>query len=114
MSAPGAYLKKCFIAAFMFWYVVTTKANSLLVGSLALAGWILAFVGMYRARGKGYQFWLLLLPIASMNLIYAAILALGRYSAPCIPSLVVLAGFGVNSLLPRRRRTSEPVGNSPP
>jgi 4-amino-4-deoxy-L-arabinose transferase-like glycosyltransferase len=113
MSSPGAYLKKCFIAAFMFWYVVTTKANSLVVGGLALAGWILTFVGMYRARGKGYQFWLLLLPIASMNLIYAAILALGRYSAPCIPSLMVLAGFGVNSLLPQRPLTSGPV-RSPP
>jgi 4-amino-4-deoxy-L-arabinose transferase-like glycosyltransferase len=114
MSSPGAYLKKCFIGAFMFWYVVTTKVNSLLVGSLALAGWILAFVGMYRARGKGYQFWLLLLPIASMNLIYAAILALGRYSAPCIPSLMVLASFGVSSLLPERRLASEPVRNSSP
>ena len=109
MASPGAYLKKCFIAAFMFWYVVTTKANSLLVGGLALAGWILALVGMYRARGKGYQFWLLLLPIASMNLIYAAILALGRYSAPCIPSLMVLAAFGVDSLLPPRRPPPESV-----
>jgi 4-amino-4-deoxy-L-arabinose transferase-like glycosyltransferase len=103
LSAPSAYLKKCFIAFFMFWYVVTSKLNSLLVGGLALAGWTLAFVGMYRARGKGYQFWLLILPIVSLNLIYAAILALGRYSTPCIPSLMVLAAFGVNSLLPQRR-----------
>jgi len=109
LSAPSAYLKKCVIAFFMFWYVVTTKVNSLLVGGLALAGWILAFVGMYRGRGKGYQFWLLILPIVSMNLIYAAILALGRYSAPCIPSLMVLAAFGVNTLLPQRRSTPEPV-----
>jgi 4-amino-4-deoxy-L-arabinose transferase-like glycosyltransferase len=109
LSAPGAYLKKCFIAFFMFWYVVTSKVNSLLVGGLALAGWILAFVGMYRARGKAYRFWLLLLPIVSMNLIYAAVLALGRYSAPCIPSLMVLAAFGVDSLLPKRRLTPEPV-----
>jgi 4-amino-4-deoxy-L-arabinose transferase-like glycosyltransferase len=109
LSAPIAYLKKCFIAFFMFWYVVTSKANSLLVGGLALAGWILAFVSMYRARGKAYQFWLLILPIVSMNLIYAAVLALGRYSAPCIPSLMVLAAFGVNSLLPQRRRMPQPV-----
>ena len=111
-SAPGAYLKKCFIAFFMFWYVVTTKVNSLLVGGLALAGWTLAFVGMYRARGKAYQFWLLVLPIVSMNLIYAAILALGRYSAPCIPSLMVLAAFGVDSLLPQRHTTPKAANQS--
>jgi 4-amino-4-deoxy-L-arabinose transferase-like glycosyltransferase len=103
LSSPGAYIKKCFIAFFMFWYVVTSKVNSLLVGGLATAGWILTFAGMFRARGKAYQFWLLVLPIVSMNLICAAILALGRYSAPCIPSLMVLAAFGVNSVLVERR-----------
>jgi 4-amino-4-deoxy-L-arabinose transferase-like glycosyltransferase len=106
---PGAYIKKCIIGFFMFWYVVTTKANSLLVGGLALAGWTLAFVGMYRARGQPHQFWLLLLPILSMNLVYAAVLALGRYSAPCIPALMVLAAFGVNTLLPLRWLAAEPL-----
>jgi 4-amino-4-deoxy-L-arabinose transferase-like glycosyltransferase len=101
-SSPSAYLKKCFIAFFMFWYVVTSKVNSLLIGGLALGGWILAFIGMFSARGKAHQFWLLILPIVSLNLICAAILALGRYSAPCIPSLMILAAFGVNSLLPER------------
>jgi len=48
------------------------------------------------------MFWLLLLPLFSLNLVYALVLALGRYSAPCIPALVVLAAFGVESLLSLR------------
>jgi 4-amino-4-deoxy-L-arabinose transferase-like glycosyltransferase len=99
---PEAFVKKFFIGLFMFWYVVTTRLNSLFVAALAVAGWTLAVVGWMRGRRQGYGFWLLFLPIASMNFIYAAILALGRYSAPCIPSLMVLAAFGVESLLPGR------------
>jgi 4-amino-4-deoxy-L-arabinose transferase-like glycosyltransferase len=97
---PGAFVKKFVIGLFMFWYVVTTRLNSLAVGALALAGWVLAAVGFVRGRREGHRFWLLLVPIASLNLIYAAVLSLGRYSAPCIPSLMVLAAFGLESLLP--------------
>jgi hypothetical protein len=56
---------------------------------------------MRQGRGGSYQFWLLLLPIFSLNLIYALVLALGRYSAPCIPTLIVLAAFGADCLVRR-------------
>jgi 4-amino-4-deoxy-L-arabinose transferase-like glycosyltransferase len=98
-SDPGAFVRKFVIAFFMFWYVVTTRMNSLVVGSLALAGWILTAVGWTRARGQTHLFFFVLLPIVSLNVIYAAVLALGRYSAPCIPALMVLAAHGVDSLL---------------
>jgi 4-amino-4-deoxy-L-arabinose transferase-like glycosyltransferase len=101
IASPVAFVKKVAIAAFMFWYVVTTRANSLLVGGLALGAWILAFYGMKQGRGRGYAFWLLLLPIFSLNMIYALVLALGRYSAPCIPTLMVLAAFGVDRITQR-------------
>jgi 4-amino-4-deoxy-L-arabinose transferase-like glycosyltransferase len=97
-SDPGAFVKKFFIGTFMFWYVVTTKANSLLVGTLALGGWVFSLIGLGLAGGKGYRFGWLFLPILSLNFLYAAILALGRYSAPCIPTLMVLASFGAVSL----------------
>jgi len=96
---PGAFVKKFVIAFFMFWYVVTTRLNSLVVGGLALVAWLLAIVGCLRARDLRDRLWLLLLPILSLNCIYAAVLALGRYSAPCIPTLVVLAAFGIDRLL---------------
>jgi len=98
---PGAFVKKVAIATFMFWYVVTSRVNSLLVGGLALIAWVFAIYGMTQGKGKSTAFWLLLLPIFSLNLFYALVLALGRYSAPCIPSLIVLAAFGADCLARR-------------
>jgi 4-amino-4-deoxy-L-arabinose transferase-like glycosyltransferase len=100
-SSPAAFVRKAVIGGFMFWYVVTSRANSLLVGGLAVGAWALALYGMRRGAGRGRAFWLLLLPIFSLNLIYALVLALGRYSAPCIPTLMVLAAFGVDCLMSR-------------
>jgi 4-amino-4-deoxy-L-arabinose transferase-like glycosyltransferase len=97
-SDPMAFVRKFVIGFFMFWYVVTTRTNSLFVGGMALIAWVLAGFGWVRNRHSGYHFWLLLLPIASLNLIYAAVLALGRYSAPCIPTLMVLAALGVETI----------------
>lgn len=106
-ESPGAFVKKVVIAAFMFWYVVTSKTSSLIVGGLALGAWVLAFYGMKHGHRKRDAFWLLLLPIFSLNLIYALVLALGRYSAPCIPALIVLAAFGADRLLRRVTSTGE-------
>jgi hypothetical protein len=53
----------------------------------------------------------LVVPILSFNLTYAAILSLARYSAPIIPCLTVLAGFGIHVLLQRRSGAS---GSRPP
>jgi 4-amino-4-deoxy-L-arabinose transferase-like glycosyltransferase len=105
-SDPGAFVKKFVIGLFMFWYVVTTRLNSMVVGGFALLGWILAAVGWIRGTPQRPRFWLLLLPIAALNLIYAAVLALGRYSAPCIPTLMVLAAFGIDRLLALLRARS--------
>jgi hypothetical protein len=51
--------------------------------------------------------WPVLLPILSLNLTYGAVLALARYSAPAIPLLMVLSGFGLDAILRRRPRTHE-------
>jgi 4-amino-4-deoxy-L-arabinose transferase-like glycosyltransferase len=101
LSEPLAFLRKMFVNFFMFWYVATTKANSLFVGFIAVCSWALAVVGMRRARTEARPFWPVLLPILSVNLTYAALLALARYSAPTIPLLMVLAGLGVETLLRR-------------
>jgi len=102
-SDPAAFLRKVSIGVFTFWYEVTTRKNSIVIGLLALAGWALTLFGLVRGRPKKQLFWFLLLPIVSVNLIYAAVLALGRYSAPCIPTLMVMAAYGLTVLLPLER-----------
>jgi hypothetical protein len=107
LSEPLTFVKKTFINSFMYWYVATTKTNSLLVGSLAVLGWILAFVGMKRARIEHVEVWPVLVPILSLNLTYGAVLALARYSAPVIPLLMILSGYGIDALLRRRARAQD-------
>jgi 4-amino-4-deoxy-L-arabinose transferase-like glycosyltransferase len=109
-SEPLEFVRKFVVNFFMFWYVATTKLNSLMVLAMSLGAWALAFVGIKRARREKRQLWPLVVGILSVNLIYAAILALARYSAPVIPTLMVLAGFGVDTLLDRwQKRSAAPA-----
>lgn len=103
---PLAFVRKCVIGLFAFWYELTSRANSLLVGGLALGAWALAIFGWRRARQQNRELWPLFQPILTLNLLYAAILALGRYSAPAIPTLMVLAAWGVFCLLDRNASLS--------
>jgi 4-amino-4-deoxy-L-arabinose transferase-like glycosyltransferase len=94
--------RKCIVGLFTFWYQMTSLRNSLVTGGLALAGWLLAFVGLKRARAEGRKVWLLLLPILVVNVFVATLIPLGRYSVPILPCLSILAAFGVDTLLSRR------------
>jgi 4-amino-4-deoxy-L-arabinose transferase-like glycosyltransferase len=99
LAEPGAFVKKTIIGVFAFWYILTNRTNSLFVGFCALVAWSLALYGMGRARRLGREIWPLLQMILSINLLYAALLALGRYSAAVIPTLLVLAAWGLACLL---------------
>ena len=100
-SDPGAFLRKFGVGLFTFWYEMTSFANSLLAGIFALGAWILAFIGARRGWRERRPAWLFLLPAIQLNLLLAALLALGRYSAPVVPSLIVLSAFGLDWLLVR-------------
>jgi len=104
---PGAVVKKTVIGLFTFWYELTTLKNSILALVLAVAGWILASIGWRRAHRERRPSWLLILPILYLNVSLALLLALGRYSVPILPALIVLAAFGVDTLL--HRRAGDPV-----
>jgi len=95
LADPGAFVRKAVIGTFAFWYELTNRKNSLFVGGCALVAWALAIFGLRRARTQGRVVWPLLQPIVSINLLYAALLALGRYSAAVIPTLMVLAAWGL-------------------
>jgi hypothetical protein len=81
---------------------MTSWKNSAIAGVLALVVGLLALVGWRRARREGQAIWPLVLPALYLNLLLAALLALGRYSAPILPPLLVLAALGVDSLLAAR------------
>jgi 4-amino-4-deoxy-L-arabinose transferase-like glycosyltransferase len=108
---PFLTVRKVLVGIFTFWYEMTSLRNSLIPATLALVSWVLAFFGLKRALAEKRPFWLLLVPIASLNLIVAVLVPLGRYSAPILPCLAVLAAFGVDTLL-ERRALKTPV--SPP
>jgi len=101
VAEPGAFVRKCFIGMLTFWYELTNRPNSALVGSLALGAWVLALIGWRSHRAEDRPLWPLVVPIVTLNLLCATLLALGRYSAPTIPTLMVLASGGLVALLQR-------------
>lgn len=104
VTHPLDTVRKVVVGLFTFWYEMTTRKNSLIPASLALIGWALAFVGWRRAHREGRPSWLIWLPIVVMNVFVAGLIPLGRYSVPIIPCLMILAAFGIDTLLSRRAR----------
>jgi 4-amino-4-deoxy-L-arabinose transferase-like glycosyltransferase len=101
-TQPLDTIRKIFVGLFTFWYQMTSILNSMIPASLAIIGWALAFVGLRRAHREGQESWLIWLPIVVMNLFVAILIPLGRYSVPILPCLMILAAFGVDTLLSRR------------
>ncbi|HEY4215048.1 MAG TPA: glycosyltransferase family 39 protein [Steroidobacteraceae bacterium] len=101
-TQPLDTVRKVVVGLFTFWYEMTSLLNSLIPAVLAVVAWALAFVGFKRARQEGRPSWLLWLPIVVMNVFVAALIPLGRYSVPILPCLMILAAFGVDTLLSRR------------
>jgi hypothetical protein len=101
VTQPLDTLRKVFVGLFTFWYEMTSLTNSLIAGSLALAGWVLAIVGLRRANREGRQSWLIWLPIVAMNVFVALLIPLGRYSVPILPCLMILAAYGITTLADR-------------
>ena len=110
---PLDTVRKVVVGLFTFWYEMTSLKNSLVPFTLAIGNWALAFVGLKRARAEGRPSWLLLLPILSLNVFVAILVPLGRYSVPILPSLSVLAAFGLDTLLDRRAKASATTGAAP-
>ena len=73
----------------------------------------------YRTMGNqniNPPLWLFVLPALHLNLLLAVLLALGRYSAPVMPALLVAAAFGADTLLARRElawASSRPAPHHP-
>jgi 4-amino-4-deoxy-L-arabinose transferase-like glycosyltransferase len=102
-TEPLQVVRKFVVGLFTFWYQLTSLPNSLLALACAVGAWTLALIGYPRARREGRPVWLLLLPVLYLNIVLALLLALGRYSAPILPALLVLSAFGADTLLHRWR-----------
>jgi 4-amino-4-deoxy-L-arabinose transferase-like glycosyltransferase len=102
LHEPGAVVRKTVLGLGTFWYELTSLPNSALALVLAAGAWCLALVGWRRARRERRPSWLLFLPVLYFNISLALLLALGRYSVPILPALLVMAAFGVDTLLDRR------------
>lgn len=102
ITQPLDTVRKVVVGLFTFWYEMTSLKTSLIPASLAIVGWAFAIIGLKRANREGRPSWLIWLPIVVMNLFVAALIPLGRYSVPIIPCLMILAAFGVDTLLNRR------------
>jgi 4-amino-4-deoxy-L-arabinose transferase-like glycosyltransferase len=98
VSDPVGTVRKFVVGLFTFWYEMTSKANSAVMGMLALLGIALGFVGWRRAQREHRPVWPLAAPILYLNIMLALLLALGRYSVPVLPCLMILAAFGVDTL----------------
>jgi 4-amino-4-deoxy-L-arabinose transferase-like glycosyltransferase len=109
LHEPGPVARKTVIGLFTFWYQLTSLKNSLLALVLAVGSWALALVGWRRARSEGIRTWVVFTAILYLNFVLAPLLALGRYSVPVIPALMVMAAFGIDTLLGRRADKHERV-----
>jgi 4-amino-4-deoxy-L-arabinose transferase-like glycosyltransferase len=96
---PGEFVRKFTTGLFTFWYQMTSLANSLLAGVCALGAWILVLLGVRRAWREDRPLWMFLLPGLHLNFLLAILLALGRYSAPIMPALLVASAFGIDTVL---------------
>jgi hypothetical protein len=102
LHEPGAVARKSIIGVFTFWYQLTSLKNSALALGLAIISWAFAIIGWRRSRREGKPAWLVLLPVLYFNAVLAVLLALGRYSVPILPALIILSAYGIDSLLERR------------
>jgi 4-amino-4-deoxy-L-arabinose transferase-like glycosyltransferase len=103
---PFLTVRKVVAGLFTFWYEMTSLRNSLVPFTLAIGNWILAVIGMKRAKREGRPFFVLLLPILTVNAFVALLIPLGRYSVPVLPTLAILAAFGADTLLSRGREAA--------
>jgi 4-amino-4-deoxy-L-arabinose transferase-like glycosyltransferase len=102
LHEPGAVARKTALGLFTFWYELTSLKNSLIAFALAAVTWAFALIGWRRTRRERKPAWLLLLPVLYFNISLAFLLALGRYSVPVLPALIILAAYGVDTVLDRR------------
>ncbi len=88
-----------------FWICGETTFKSLALMAIALPTIILFIIGFILTRKESYFANTALIFIVYLNLIYAAVLALGRYSVPLYPPMLVLAVYAVFHIFNRKKKS---------
>jgi hypothetical protein len=99
LQEPLAFVRKFLIQMATFWYLVETRAKSILVGAVALFCLLGASLGVLRAHRQRLTIWPVVLVIVYVNAFYAAILAFARYSMPLYPTLLILVAGGLEPIV---------------
>jgi 4-amino-4-deoxy-L-arabinose transferase-like glycosyltransferase len=105
LQEPLAFVRKFLIQMATFWYLVETRAKSILVGVVALFCLFGAALGVVRAHRQRLTIWPVVLVIVYVNAFYAAILAFARYSMPIYPTLLILVAGGLEPIVAAAFRT---------
>jgi 4-amino-4-deoxy-L-arabinose transferase-like glycosyltransferase len=113
LHEPAGFLRKFAIQTATFWYIVETRSRSLLVGGIALGVLLLSALGARRAYVQGAIIWPILLVVVYFNAMYAAFLAMARYSMPLFPTLSVAAAGGIVWLVSRGEKRLPLLGRTP-
>jgi hypothetical protein len=98
---PAGFLGKFLVQLATFWYIVETRLKSLVIGGMALVLLVLSALGVLRARRDSVVTWPVVAVILYLNLVYAATVAVARFSMPLYPMLLIFAAGGLASLVPR-------------
>jgi Dolichyl-phosphate-mannose-protein mannosyltransferase len=98
---PVGSLGKFLAQLATFWYIVETRFTSLVLGGMALVLLALSVLGVLRARRASVVTWPVVAVALYLNLVYAATVAVARYSMPLYPLLLIFAAGGLASLVPR-------------
>jgi 4-amino-4-deoxy-L-arabinose transferase-like glycosyltransferase len=104
---PMGFVRKFIVQMGTFWYIVETPGKSMMVGAFSLAALLLAFKGWRAAKQAGIDVTPIIAMLLYFNILYAAMLALARYSMPMFPTLMVLTGFGAASFAAARNSPSK-------
>jgi hypothetical protein len=102
LADPLDFVRKLGIQLVTFWYLVVDRTQSLVLGGIVLLMLALASVGVRAAQRQGASVWPVLAIVVYLNLVYAATLAMARYSMPLYGTLAVLVAGGLAALASRR------------
>jgi hypothetical protein len=95
ITNPLETVPKIVLQAVTFWYLVVDRTQSLFVGISAFGLLVLAALGAWMAYRQRATFRPVLAILIYLNLVYAATLAMARYSMPLYPTLMVFAAAGL-------------------